>query len=129
MSEENVEVVRQAYEAFGRGDLTALVQLFREDVLSYTAAPLQPAEHHGHEGLLQWMSDWTEAFDEFAIEALEYVDLGDRVVVGAHQRATGAGSGVPVERDFWLLHRLDKGEIVAIGIYDTKAQALGDAAS
>ena len=120
-----MEVVRRAYEAFAEGDLAAVLSEFAPDVVSYTAAPLpDPAEYHGHEGLLQWMGNWTEEFDEFAMEVEEYTDAGDDVVVQAYQRVTGAGSGVPAGRRFWFLHTVREDKITRIGVYATEAEAL-----
>jgi ketosteroid isomerase-like protein len=125
MSEENVEIVRKAYEAFDHGDLTTLLAHFDPEVVSYTASPLpDPMEHVGHEGILQWIDNWTGAFEEFEMEPTEYIDLGDKVIVCALQRATGAASGVPVEQTFWFLQVLRNGTIVRIGIHATEDQAL-----
>jgi uncharacterized protein len=125
MSQENVEIVREAYEAFAQGDLGAVLNAFDPDVVSYTAPPLpDPAEYHGREGVLEWIGNWTEGFDEFALEADEYIDAGDHVVAGVNQRATGAASGVPVERRTWLLHTVRNGQVVRIGVYATKSEAL-----
>jgi ketosteroid isomerase-like protein len=130
MSDENVGIVRRAYEAFAVGDLAEVLRTFSPDVVSYTAPPLpDAAEYHGHDGVLKWMTNWIEAFDDFVMEAEEYIDLGDRVVAGVRQSATGAGSGVPVENRFWLLHVLRDGRVFRIGIYATRAAALEAAGS
>jgi ketosteroid isomerase-like protein len=125
MSQENVEVVRKAYEAFARGDLTAVLGQLDPAVVSYTASPLpDPVEHRGHDGFLRWVENWTGAFDEFVIEVEDHIAAGEKVVIRALQRATGATSGVPVEQTFWLLHFLREGKIVRIGIHGTEDQAL-----
>ncbi len=66
-------------------------------------------EHLGHDGFLQWVENWTGAFDEFAMEVEEYIGLGDQIIVRVRQRATGAASGAPVEQTFWILHSFRKG--------------------
>lgn len=125
MSSDNVEVVRKAYEAFAHGDLTAVLNQLDPAVLSYTAAPLpDPTEHHGLEGFLEWVENWTGTFDEFEMEVQEYISARDMVVVCALQRATGAASGVPVAQTFWLVHTVEHGKIARIGIHATKDQAL-----
>jgi ketosteroid isomerase-like protein len=125
MSRENVEVVRRAYQAFVEDDLAALLSEFAPDVVSYTAPPLpDPAEYHGHDGLMQWIGNWTEGFDEFAMEVEGYTDAGDDVVVQATQRATGAVSGVPTESRFWFLNTVREDKITRIGVHATEAEAL-----
>ena len=99
MSQENVEVVLGAYEAFAQGDLTAVLARFDPTVVSYTAPPLpDPVEHQGHDGFLEWVENWTGAFDEFVIDVKDHIDAGEEVVVRVVQRATGVASGVPVEQ-------------------------------
>jgi ketosteroid isomerase-like protein len=124
MSEENVETVLRAYAAFSDGDLTTVLQQFDPEVVSYTAAPLDPAEYRGHEGFLQWCDNWLSAFDEFTNEIESHVDTGEAVVLRVRQRATGATSGVPVERTFWFVHLFSGERIARIGIHENEEQAL-----
>ena len=124
MSQENVETVLRAWDAFSRGDLTTVLRQLDPEVVSYTAAPLDPAEYRGHEGFLEWCENWLSAFDEFSNEVESHVEVGDAVVLRVRQRATGASSGVPVERTFWFVHRFSGGRITRIGIHATEEQAL-----
>jgi ketosteroid isomerase-like protein len=125
MLQENVEIVRTAYDAFARGDMPTVLGQLDPTVVSYTASPLpDPGEYRGHEGFLRWVENWTAAFDQFAMDAEEYTDVGQNVVVRARQRATGASSGTPVEQTFWLLHVFRNGRISRIGIHATEDQAL-----
>lgn len=125
MSEENIEVVRRAYEAFALGDLKTVLDQLDPAVVSYTGSPLpDPEEHHGHDGFLKWVENWTGVFDEFAMEVEEYVDSGDHVIVRVLQRATGAVSGAPVEQVFWFLHSFKERKILRIGIHASHGQAL-----
>ena len=98
MPRENVEIIRRGYEAFARGELASIFDDVAPDVVTYTAPPLPDAgEHRGYEGMLEWIAEWTAEFDEFALEAEELVEVGDgHVIARVRQRATGAGSGVPV---------------------------------
>jgi ketosteroid isomerase-like protein len=125
MSRENVEVVLSAYEAFAQGDLTAVLAQFDPAVVSYTAPPLpDPVEHQGYGGFLEWVENWTGAFEEFSIDVKDHIDAGEEVVVRVVQRATGVASGVPVEQTFWLVHVLRDGKITRIGIHASEGQAL-----
>jgi ketosteroid isomerase-like protein len=124
VSQENVDTVLKAYAAFSEGDLTAVLQQFDPEVISYTAAPLDPAEYRGHEGFLEWCGNWLSAFDEFAMEIESHLDAGGVVVLGVRQRATGHASGVPVERTFWFVHVFRGGRIARIGIHANEKQAL-----
>jgi len=59
------------------------------------------AIYHGTDGPLQMIADWIEGFDRFETSVNEYIDVNsDQVITRIHQKAIGAGSGVPVEADF-----------------------------
>jgi ketosteroid isomerase-like protein len=124
VSQENVDTVLKAYAAFLDGDLTTVLQQFDPEVVSYTAAPLDPAEYRGHEGFLAWCDNWLSTSDEFTMEVEGHVDAGEAVILRARPRATGQTSGVPVERTFWFVHVLSGGRIARIGIHATEEQAL-----
>jgi hypothetical protein len=52
----------------------------------------------GREGFVAFMRTWTEDFDDFALEAEEFIDAGnERVVAIACQHGIGKASRAPVE--------------------------------
>jgi ketosteroid isomerase-like protein len=125
MSEENVELVRRGWEDLERGDIAAAFKFVHPEVVSYTAPPLpDPAEYHGLDGMLEWLGNWIEGFDDYVQHAEEYIEAGDHVIARVHQRGTGTESGVPVEGEFWFLHRLRNGKLVRMGVHVSKQQAL-----
>ena len=66
MSQENVEIVRQGFEAFERGELDAMLDLFTDDVTTYRADP-DGATYDGKAGFLDATADWTEDFSEWRV--------------------------------------------------------------
>lgn len=124
MSQDHVETVLKTYASFSEGDLTTVLQQLDPEVVSYTAPPLDRAEHRGHEGFLEWCENWMSAFEEFTMEVEGHLEVGEAVILQVRQRATGAASGVPVERTFWFLHRFSAGRITRISIHATEEQAL-----
>jgi ketosteroid isomerase-like protein len=123
MSQENVEIIRRTYEAFERGDISAVLDDADPGLVTYRADP-EAATWHGPEGFLQALADWTEGFDQFSASAEEFIDAGDSVIVRVHQRARGQGSGVPVEADFWFVHTLSEGKVARLDMFASKAPAL-----
>jgi uncharacterized protein len=99
MSAENVEVVRSACEAFGRGDLEGLDQYVAEDAEWETPDSLPlGAIVRGRGAILgnfaqlpQYRSKFSVDPDEFSVDPDEFTDAGDQVVVRGVQRVTGAG--------------------------------------
>jgi ketosteroid isomerase-like protein len=94
MSQENVEIVREAYEAFARGGSGAVLP-FLDPELEWHDIPDQPeaAVHHGHEGFRRAMKDFTEPFAEFTVSVEELRDLGDYVLALVCVRGRGLSSG------------------------------------
>ena len=82
MSQENVDIVRCANDAFNRGDVEGVLTFCAEDidVEDLMNAPDVPSMVHDIQGLRQLLTAWVEAFDEFRGEVAEYIDAGNHVV-------------------------------------------------
>jgi ketosteroid isomerase-like protein len=130
MSQENVEAMRAVY---GTGtprsisDLTnsGALSLFDETVEFH--APdwlLEGGLYRGPEGIAEWFRRWFGAWDEYEVEAAEYIDAGDRVLVEHIQRARGKGSGAYGEFRHWSVFTFSGGKVVTWHSYRTRAEAL-----
>ena len=126
MSEENLELVRRVFDAFGRGDSSAVLTYLSPEVVVRQTPPIPDARtYRGHEGFLQVISDWTEVFDELEMTVEELVDApGDRVVGRVHQQAHGAGSAAPVEFDTWFVFTVRLGTVVRLEMFSYEKEAL-----
>ncbi len=125
MSQENVDFVRRGWEAYERGDLSAALETFSPDLVTYVAPPIPLAgTYHGPEGLLQLTLDWAEGFDELIATAEEHIDAGDQVVTRVRHRASGAESGVPVETAVWYVWTVREGKTVRADIFNDRGDAL-----
>jgi ketosteroid isomerase-like protein len=82
MSQQNVEIVRRANEAFNRGDIEGCLAFYDEDVEveDLMNAPDQPRVTRGMHELRQTVTAWKEGFDEFRGEIVELVEKGHHVV-------------------------------------------------
>ena len=126
MSQENVEIVRTAFDAFSRDDIQAVLRLCDEDVV-VTQPPELPGvspQQRGHSGVLEAFSIWPEQWDDYAIEILRIADPGDYVVVTARTGGRGKQSGVQVEMDFSFVFSVRDGKIVELKIFMREDQAL-----
>jgi ketosteroid isomerase-like protein len=87
MSQENVEVVKVAYESFASGGLDRWMEQFAENV-DYRAAEGAPDDIgpiHGREAYRAWLQDWIDTFDEFFFEAVQLIDAGEDTVVAVER--------------------------------------------
>ena len=132
MSEENVEIVRRAFEEFkaglARGDPGAPFDLgLNAPDAEWVLPPGTPGMrevYRGREGFLEFIRTWTEDFD-WAIDLERVIDAGEhRVVALFHQRGTGKASGVPVEWHMGLVYELRDGRIQRMTNFLDPAKAL-----
>ena len=121
MSRENVELVRQGFEAWDRGDLAGVIRTFHEDAV---IRPIIGPEWHGPEGFLGMAADWVEDFAEHTVQAEDFVDAGEAVVVRVRQEGRGVESGAPIEAVYWFVYTLRKRKAVRLELYRTEAEAL-----
>jgi ketosteroid isomerase-like protein len=79
MSEENVELVRQGYEAWNRGDLEWLLDHSTADSEFRTAQvfPDIDAVYRGQEGVREFWNTIQEPWETFQLEAERLEPIGD----------------------------------------------------
>jgi len=122
MSQENVEIIRGAFAAFQRGDMTQIIDLMTDDLVTHRVEP-DDAIYHGKEGFFQATADWTEDFEDWTATPEEFIDAGDGVLVRVHQTARGEASGVPVESHFWFVFAMRGGKIARLSFHSRRAAA------
>ena len=127
MSQENVEVVKVAYEAFARGGLDRYMEHFTDDVV-YRAvedAPDEPGPIHGKDAVRAWLQDWIDMFDGFRMEPVELIDAGGDTVVAVERFGGHAKlSGVETDQIIGDVITIRNGKIARGHEYATREQAL-----
>jgi len=125
MSEENLQVVRAAFDTFSRGDMPAMLELFDPSVV-YT--PLLDApdvqSFHGHEGLLQGMEQTIGIWDDFSVELRGMRDFDEHVLASLRWWGRGPGSGIQIETDVNALVTFGEGKIVGWQFFASEQEAL-----
>ena len=126
MSRENVEIVREAWDAWSRGDAAALFEFYDPEVewdMSHSYVP-DMGVFHGHEGIREFFGEWRAFFAEYWAEAQEFIEVGDCVIVRVHQGGRGRSSTVGVEMPaYWQLYRLRDGRALRVEIYRDEEEA------
>jgi ketosteroid isomerase-like protein len=128
MSRENVEVVREMADAFERGDYTAAIEVFDQDVVwemeGETSIQGQTT-WHGREGVWEANRQWLTTWDEYRSGVRELIDADPHVVAIMWDEGRGRGSGVPVRRDeFAVVYTFESGLIIHTRLFPTRDQAL-----
>jgi len=125
MSQENVEIVRAAYEEWEQGDLGAGVDRYDRHVLFIPLADFPDAGLYlGTEAFRGFMRGWLEPFTNFTISAEEFIEAGDSVVVAAHQRAVGQESGAPTDLRYFHVWTFRGRLVIRLELFRDRADAL-----
>jgi ketosteroid isomerase-like protein len=99
MSEENVEVVERAFDAFSAGGVEACMPWFSPDVVVYPFPEWpQQTEYRGHDGLRAVLAEWMDNFDNFGFHVHEVREVGDRVLMLGETFGRIKGSAVPIRQ-------------------------------
>jgi uncharacterized protein len=127
MSQESVEIVRDAFAAFNRGDIDAFLEHWTPDI-DYRAVEGAPDDHgpvQGKEALRAHFQDWIDTFGNFRQEPVEIIDAGDHSVI-AVIRISGRAklSGVETDLIYVALYTLRDGKVARGREYWTKEEAL-----
>ena len=126
MSEENVEVVRLAYDAFAEEGLDRFMEHFTEDVeYRVRGADGYLSPLHGQDAVRAWLQDWIDMFDGFWQQLVELTDAGGDTVFTAERFGGRARlSGVEAESPNWTIFTIRDGKIASGHEYATREQAL-----
>ena len=125
MSEQNLDVVRRGYEAFGRGDINALLGLFDEQISWVTPGPPELAtsgRRTGPQEVAGFFAAVNQLFDIQRFEPRELLAQGDRVIVVGSETAVARSTGKTIELDWVHAFTLRGGKVVAFQeFFDTAA--------
>jgi ketosteroid isomerase-like protein len=124
MSQENVEIMRRANEAFKRGDRTGALADYHPDVewIDLAHAPDSPERVRGLAALQTIWDQWEDAFEDFGAEIEEYIDVGRFVVAVTSWHAEGKGSGIVTDLRQVDVFEVEDGKVVRVtlGYPDTE---------
>ena len=123
MSQQNVEIVQQGFLTEVETGEPAWA-IIADEVEIHDHDLMDAPHYRGLAGYRSWRENWSSTFPEFSVEPVEWIDAGERVAVVLLMRATGAGSGVTVEREDAMVLALRDGKITRIDYYNNRRQAL-----
>jgi ketosteroid isomerase-like protein len=116
MSEENEALVRGAYEAYGRGDVTRLLKLVHPDLewtyLDPSFADPQPQVCHGRDQLAWALGRQADRAVKSELEQIE--SCGARVMVAVHTSGIDQDRGWQGNDRNYLVLTLRQGQVVAM---------------
>lgn len=126
MSEANVGVVRSAYEAFGKGDVPAVLAAMDPEIVWNEAENFPYADRNPYigptavlEGVFARLgSEW----ESFRLSPEEILDAGDTVVSYGRYEAVYKKTGTKVSAQFVHIWRLRDGKLLKYQQYTDTLQ-------
>jgi|SRR5580704_240528 ketosteroid isomerase-like protein len=130
MSQENVEIVRNAFQAFSAEGIDAALSFFSPDVVWHPIDRwLDGAAYRGHDGMRRLSAAFSENFDDFRYDVHEVRDAQDRVLalVDMKGRIKGSSSEVNQRRGFVVSGFVDEtfGEVRSFASWQDAIEAVG----
>ena len=127
MSQENVEIVRQAVEAFNREDADAFVALAGlnvewEDAIFWSGVT---RTYRGRQELREWSNQVLEPWESLHVEVEEITEAAnDGVFYCLFLTGRGKGSGVDTELRVWAVNWFADGKVSRRRVFRERDEAL-----
>ena len=127
MSQENVEVMRAAKEAFNRRDGIGFGAFLADDAeIVPVRAALEGTVYRGPDAAAQYCAAVEESWENLGWEIEEIRDGGDWVLALGHIRGQGRGSGAAIDARAGWVARFDDGLIATFRTYPARTEAFED---
>ena len=110
MSERNMELARRGMES-----MEAFFSLLDECIVADVRAfplPDYSGLVVGRDKFIEMSRHYWGAWEDYRVEPEEFIDAGQSVVVGIHERGRGKGSGVQLDRRWAYIWTFREGRIV-----------------
>ena len=125
MSQENVELVHRANDAFNRGDVDAFLA-FSDAAVEFTTRITElegGGPWHGHDGVRRWWKSLFAVSPDFRVEIEEVQDLGDMTITRQRSHGHGSESAAPMERRDWVVTEWRDGKTIWARVCGSDAEA------
>jgi ketosteroid isomerase-like protein len=127
VSEGDIEVVRDQFDAVNERDFKRAMDRYAEDVVLVVppseSAP-EPGTYEGKEVVGRWFGNWFQSFDrDYHFEIDESRLIGEQVFIHAWHGGRGRTSGIEVRGELSYVYRVRDGKVARVEIYPTREEA------
>jgi ketosteroid isomerase-like protein len=130
VSEADVQVVRDQFEATNERDFERVMELYADDVVLETAWGPEAGTYEGKDVVGRWFGSFFQMFAPgYHFELDELRAVGDVVFLYSRHGGRGRSSGAEVSGDNAYLYWVREGKINRIQMYGTREEALAAAGS
>jgi ketosteroid isomerase-like protein len=126
MSQENVEIVRRAFEAYNRRDFDALFENWAPDVVwdwSNSRGP-EAGVYRGRDEIRAFWERYLAAFDEIRFEIDDPIEVEDDLLVVENIAYLRGRDGIQTQARSAFLIAFRDGKTASVTMYQTKREAL-----
>src|ERR1700746_1422044 len=126
MSQENVEVVQQIFDAFNSEDIDLILSFTHSDFEVEVPPDFspEPDTYRGHDGMRRYWTSFQDAMEEIRFQPERLWDAGQVVVVVMHVTARGRQTAIPVEQRLVGLWTIFDRKAVRVRVYGSHAGGL-----
>ena len=123
-TEQNKRTVQTIFEAFGRGDIPAVLEHVSEDVTWKAPGPAVVSyfgDRQGHAGATEFFVQLGGSVDFEHFEPGAFIAEGDKVVVLGRERGRVKGTGKTFDNEWALVFTFDGGKVSGFQCYENTA--------
>jgi ketosteroid isomerase-like protein len=126
MSRENVETMREGFEAFNSADIERILAFIHPDFEAEIPPEFsaEPDTYRGHDGARRYFESFQDVMDEIRFVPERFWEAGDSVVVAARLTAKGRQTAIPVEQRLAQVWRIRDGKAIGVRTYASPSEAL-----
>jgi ketosteroid isomerase-like protein len=125
MSQENVEIVRRAYEAFNRGQVDGFLAAMHPDVqLVMSPAFPGPPVRHGHAGIRAFGDELNDVFDDYRLLPQSFREAAEKVLVAVRISGRSRATGIESGADIFQVWTMRDGKATELRDFGSREEAL-----
>jgi ketosteroid isomerase-like protein len=95
---EPLEKLEALYDDWSRGDFSGHAELFHPEMKAETIGMGEPIRSGSYDEFIDNMREWLSTWERpLTIEAEDFIQVGDRILVLVHWTGRGKGSGAEIE--------------------------------
>jgi uncharacterized protein len=122
---DDVEILREAYEALNRGDIPGTVEVLDDDAEWHEHSELPEADaYRGRATIKSFLESFLESWDEFRQDVEDIIAEDGKVLILLHMVGQGEGSGIRVETRYAHLWTMRDGRGERVDTYTNRDEAL-----
>jgi ketosteroid isomerase-like protein len=119
--------LREGYEALNRGEWDRSGEFMHPEIswnFIEGQGPDAPQTVTGPDRIVDFWSSFFAAWEEWEMVPEDFAEAPDgRILVSVHFHARGAGSGFPMELDYWQAIEMREGRVYRVDNYLSRGRA------